>query len=438
MPDIALEQTRPGETARAALLGQHEPIRSLYVHVPFCSHKCHYCDFYSFVDTQDRQAQFVDALALELRALGAAAAPGERRPALQTIFVGGGTPSLLATPLWERALGALHDAFDMGPISRREAGCEFTVECNPESTTPELLRTLRDGGVDRISVGAQSFHAGHLRTLERRHDPANVARALAMAEGVGVGRRSVDLIYGVPGQTMEDWRADVERALALTPAVEHLSCYALTYEPNTAMTRRLEAGEFERCDDGLEAEMYEWLVARVRDAGFERYEVSNFARAGAARETRSLHNLAYWRQDSWLAAGPSASGHARLPDAGAGGWRWKNVPRLTDWMDSVTASEGWSGATDVEAPEPRRALAERLMMGLRISEGLALHELAAAAAALGASAALDAAVERQRAAGRLEARAGRLVLTDAGYLFADGVARDLMRALRAPGRVTSA
>lgn len=435
--DIALTQTARGASAQALLRSDHEPIRSLYIHIPFCSHKCHYCDFYSFVDTQDRQEAFTEALMLELRALASVADASrgrDGRPLLRTIFVGGGTPSLLAVSLWERILATLHDAFDMGAIRRGEEECEFTVECNPESASAELFRALREGGVDRVSMGAQSFHAAHLRTLERRHEPGSVPRALALAAEAGIERRSVDLIYGVPGQTLDEWRADVEGALALRPSIEHISCYALTYEPNTAMTKRLEKGEFTRCDDGLEASMYEWLVARLGDEGFSRYEVSNFARdrAPGARETRSLHNLAYWRHESWLASGPSASGHARLTDPALGGWRWKNVPRLEDWLRSVESSGGWGSVVDVESPDPRRAIAERLMMGLRIAEGLDEAALVRDAARCGADAPLASALARQVEIGRLERREGRIAPTESGYLFADAIARDLMRALRQP------
>ena len=224
----------------------------------------------------------------------------------------------------------------------------------------------------------------------------------------------MDLIYAIPGQTMDDWQRDVETALALDPGVEHLSCYALTYEPNTAMTKRLQHGEFERCDEDLEADMYEWLVERLRAEGFERYEVSNFARP----DSESRHNLAYWRQESWLAAGPSASGHLRCADAARGGLRWKNIPRLTDWMAGVERG-GCSPVVDVETPDPKRALCERIMMGLRVRDGLALDDLPG----------LDDAIGAERSIGLVEVSGGRVRLTDRGFLQADGVARRLMAAL---------
>ena len=417
------EATTSDRTSRDALSGPHEAARSLYIHVPFCFHKCHYCDFYSFVDSRDRQGAFVDALAKELRAL----APAGGKP-LETIFVGGGTPSLLKPDLWERLIGAIGEAFDLSRI-RAGAG-EWTVECNPETVTPELMRTLRAGGVNRVSVGAQSFDPRHLKTLERWHEPANVARALGIAHETGIARRSLDLIYAIPGQTLDDWKRDVETALAIDPPVEHLSCYALTYEPNTAMTARLRRGEFEPAPDDTEVAMYEWLVARLRDAGLERYEISNFARPGA----ECAHNLAYWRQESWLAAGPSASGHVRTPgDArafAAPGHRWKNVPQLTAWMEGVERNDGWSPVVDHEPPDARRAVIERVMTGLRLREGLDERALMDAAAALGDTSALRACVAAHRAGGMLRDDVeGRLVITEKGALFADGVAADVMDAI---------
>ena len=404
------------ETARPALASAAEPARSLYVHVPFCFHKCHYCDFYSFVDSQDRQEAFTRALVRELETLAPFAGP------LETIFVGGGTPTLLRPALWRDVLATLDRSFDLSII--RAGRGEFTVECNPETATAELFETLVAGGVDRVSVGAQSFDPRHLRTLERWHDPASVARALGIAASAGIERRSVDLIFAIPGQTLGEWERDLETALSLEPGVGHLSCYALTYEPNTAMTKRLSRGEFDAADEDLEASMYERTHEILSEAGLERYEVSNWARPGAGGGA-SRHNLAYWRGESWLAAGPSASGHAR---SGAGGWRWKNVPRLTDWMAGAGAS-GWSPVVDLEAPDARRALAERLMLGLRIAEGVDEANALADAGALGRREALESAIERQRRAGLVLRRGGRVIVSESGWLHADAAASVLMASL---------
>lgn len=401
---------RPFESARApideaTLQIRAERPKSLYIHVPFCSHKCHYCDFYSFVDTRDRQALFAARLERELAALAPAAGP------IETIFVGGGTPSLLAVNLWESTLSALDRLFDLAPI--RSGTGEFTVECNPETVTPELAHTLRAGGVTRVSMGAQSFHAPHLRTLERRHDPDRVPAAVECVRAAGIDRVSLDLIYAIPGQTLSDLSQDLDTALAMP--VEHLSCYELTYEPNTAMTKRLSFGEFERCPEELEIEMFELVGERLTSRGFDRYEVSNYAKPGA----QCWHNLAYWRQDQWLAAGPSASAHVA-------GHRYKVVPRLESYLTGDDA--GFPEITDHEFPDPLRLIQERLMTGLRLSEGLDGEMLIAQLALLDEEAAsrLDHEAAMQSHLGHLIRTADRWTLSGNGLLLADGIAASLM------------
>lgn len=413
-------------SARDPLVQPHPPVRSLYIHVPFCFHKCHYCDFYSFVDNQDRQGLFVDRLELELRRLAdhAGSAPGSS-PQLDTLFVGGGTPSLLRPPLWERLLDTLHSLFatrDRG----RSGVMEFTIECNPETVTPELMAIYASGGVNRVSVGAQSFDERHLKTLERWHDPANVVRAIELARDAGIHRRSIDLIFGVPGQTLDDWHTDLDRALALAnnPGLDHLSCYALTYEPNTAMTARLKRGDFTATDEDVEVQMYEHTVSRLATAGLARYEVSNFA---ASPASACQHNLAYWRHNQWLAAGPSAS-------AFVGGHRWKNVPRLTDWMDAVEKSGGYSPITDHEPPDDLRLLAERVMTGLRLSEGLDSQSILTHADRHACTSAMLRRVRHHEQTGMLSVAGDRWTLTHRGFLFADAIAADFMGAINNAAR----
>lgn len=397
--------------------------RSLYIHVPFCFHKCHYCDFYSLVDTRDRQEAFTSRLIAELAALArhAPATP------LQTIFVGGGTPTLLKPDLLRRLLEAMARLLDLSAMG--DGPGEWTFECNPETATPELMGILRSGGVNRISIGAQSFDPRHLKTLERWHNPENVARAVEMARLAGIRRQSVDLIFAIPGQTLDDWRNDLARALDL--GTTHLSCYSLTYEPNTAMTARMKRGEFAPIDEDLEVDMHALTLDLLRGAGFERYEVSNYAKLPSPRgpaDHRSQHNLAYWRQDPWLAAGPSASGHL-------GGYRWKNAPRLDDYLGSN--DDGYAPVADVEAPDPRRALAERIMTGLRILEGIDLPGVLDEASKLAASglahsdarARLTSVRDRCVAEGLVTGSPDRLVLTDEGFMLADGIAAEFMACL---------
>jgi len=321
-------------------------VSGVYVHVPFCVHKCHYCDFYSFVDRDGRQPAFVRRLIDEW----AAAARGWEAP-LETIFIGGGTPSLLAEPLWRDLLQARREFLPL------VADGEFTVEANPETLTPELIEALVDGGVTRVSMGVQSFNPRHLLTLERRHQPQSVIRGMATLRRGGVREINVDLIFGIPGQTLEEWTEDLEEALALKP--DHVSAYGLTYEPNTPMTHRLRSGEFVACPEELEAAMLECARDRLAAAGFAHYEISNWARRDQLGERRCRHNLLYWTNRDWWAFGPSASGHVQ-------GVRWKNTPRLGEWL----ATGPWSPVVDVEQVDARTRSGERIMIGLRLLEGL--------------------------------------------------------------------
>lgn len=407
---LSVIRQRQGASARAALEGIDPcgtAVRSLYIHVPFCFHKCHYCDFYSIVDTRGRQDAFVDRLLAELTALS----PWASGLPLRTVFVGGGTPTLLRLDLWQRLLDHLHSTFDLSAMTDSGKPGEFTVECNPETVTPDLMACLAHGGVNRMSVGAQSFNPAHLKTLERWHDPANVDRAIRLARDAGVPRQSMDLILAIPGQTLDDWQRDVEQALAI--GTTHLSCYALTYEPATAMTARLQRGEISPAAEDLEADMYELTVSHLRRAGLERYEVSNFARRG----DEARHNLAYWRQEQWLAAGPSASAHVA-------GHRWKNTPRLDDYLSM--SDDGFAPIVDHEPPDACRALKERIMTGLRLAEGLD------SATVLHAAPRQDHLASRARTwteSGHLQDRDGRWMLTDSGFLIADAIAADLMAAI---------
>jgi len=388
-----------GRVADTPLHAPGPPPASLYIHVPFCFHKCHYCDFYSLVDTQDRQEAWVAQFERELDA-------HERtwsvRP-LETIFVGGGTPTLLRPALWRRVLARLSQ------IPRADT-CEFTVEANPETVDEVLLEALVHGGVNRMSIGCQSFDPAHLRTLERWHDPANVSRAVNLARRAGIANLNLDLIHSIPGQSVASWADDLRRAVDLSP--EHLSCYGLTFEPGTALAARRERGEIAPIDDALQAEMDEFADGFLAAAGFERYEISNWAKTGRA----CRHNLAYWQNEDWWAIGPSASGHWR-------GWRWKNVPRLGDWLD---AQGGLSPVVDVEEPDPRRAVAERFMLGLRMSAGIPLSEVQAQLTLGREGEERSRAIDRHARSGLLERCNGMLRLTKKGRLMANEVLVDLV------------
>lgn len=408
---LCLDQSTPAKPGQQDALSEASPspealicpadlrpacVDGLYMHVPFCFHKCHYCDFYSIVDDRDRQAAFTDRLIEEIRTV----APQATNP-LTTIFCGGGTPTLLAVEHWKRLLAALADAFDLSAL------VEFTTEANPETVTPELLDTLAAGGVNRVSVGAQSFNERHLKTLERWHDPANVERAVGFARAAGIDNVNVDLIFAVPGQTLDEWRADLDRALAIEPT--HISAYALTYEPNTPMTTKLRLGRIERADNAVETAMFEATMSTLVDAGFEQYEVSNYAKRDGL-DRRCQHNLGYWRNANWLAVGPSASGHID-------GVRWKNAPHLGQYL----ASTGPSPVVDVEQLDASASLGERIMLGLRLMEGMDWPAL---------DTELDPA-RRERievfiAENLMQRADGRLRLTSRGLMIADSVLADLL------------
>jgi oxygen-independent coproporphyrinogen III oxidase len=388
-----------GVTAGGAATGRR---LGLYIHVPFCFHKCHYCDFYSIVDSRDRQGQFVARLIEEIEAAA------ELLPSpLETIFVGGGTPTLLAAPLWADLLAALSGAV------LRLPGAEFTVEANPETVTPELADVLVAGGVNRVSIGAQSFNPVHLKTLERWHDPRNVGRAVEIFRAAGVGSINLDLIFAIPGQSVTDWVADLDAAIALE--CDHLSCYGLMYEPNTPLTQKLRQGKIAPVDDESAAAMYESSMERLADAGFEHYEISAWAKPGK----RCRHNVLYWTNQDWWPLGPSASGHV-------GGTRWKNVSRLAEYLDERPGRGGLPPITDVERLDADGRVGEELMLRLRLVDGIErswLEGLLREGARGGERAA---AIEKAIAENLLEEREGWVRLTRRGLLLADVVLAELV------------
>ncbi len=320
-------------------------IHALYLHIPFCYHKCHYCDFYSIVDSPEannRQSLFLSALLAELTYRSHQAV---LRP--HTVFIGGGTPTFLQPALWEQLLNRLHELHVLDDV------VEFTVEANPETVTLDLMRLLKQGGVNRISMGAQSFQPELLKTLERWHDPASVALAMKHARQAGMDNINLDLIFAIPGQTLAQLDADLDALLALQP--DHVSCYNLTFEQGTALLEKFKQGRVQKLDEDLEKAMYQRVMERLAQAGFQHYEISNWAgRGGPCR-----HNLHYWANDYWLGLGPAAASHVS-------GWRWKNLPHLGQYL----THQGEPPVTDVEHLPVERQMGEALMMGLRLREGV--------------------------------------------------------------------
>ena len=323
------------------------PFDGLYVHVPFCFHKCHYCDFYSITrQTPERMARFVDLVLAEAEQWAG------RTVAPRTVFFGGGTPTLLPVAEMVRLIEGLRQRLNFSGAT------EFTVEANPATVTADSCQALRSAGVDRLSFGAQSFDRRDLTVLERHHEPADVPASVALARAAGFTRLNLDLIFAVPGQSLASWRQTLATAVALgTP---HLSCYALTYEPNTALAVRKRLGQFTAAGDELELAMLHDTRDGLAQLGFTAYEVSNFAQTGEA----CRHNVNYWTGGNYLGLGPSAASHLD-------GWRWRNRPHLGEWESAV--ADGGVPATDVEQLTPQQRAGELAMLMLRLGGGLDLR-----------------------------------------------------------------
>ncbi len=355
--------------------------RHLYVHVPFCAHRCGYCDFVTVTGHEDLRARYVDALAAELA--GADVAP-------DTVFVGGGTPSILADRDLARLLAAL------------PAASEVTVECNPETVTPQKAQVLVEGGVTRVSLGAQSFRPHLLDVLERRALPDQIAAGVRVLRAAGIESLNLDLIFGVPGQREGDLRADLDELLALEP--DHVSAYELEAKPGTRFTHR-HGLELERQAEAMEV-YYEQVVAAVRAAGYRWYETANFCRPG--HECR--HNLGYWLGHDYLGIGVGAVSTVGLE-------RRRNRPGLRGYLEAVEA--GRRPPADVEHLTPAERGMERLMLGLRLDTPLRLNGLAALVD--------DAACARLAAAGMLVREHGSLALTERGRFLANDVVASVLR-----------
>lgn len=291
----------------------------VYVHIPFCAKKCGYCDFATWADRSHLVEDYVDACVADLARWTAA---GDWKA--DTVFFGGGTPSLLPAANLRRILEAIP----------RADGAEVTLECNPDTVTPELLAASRDGGVTRLSIGVQSFAPHVLAALGRTHDPDNVRRAFADAHDLGFAHLSADLIYGTPGETDDDWRATLDDTLTLEP--DHVSCYALTVEPATPLGKAVAAGTMQRPDDDVAAGRYVIADDRLTGAGYGWYEISNWARPGG--ECR--HNLVYWRGGDYLAIGAAAHGFL-------GGRRWWNVRTPERYVEGVASGASPEAAGEV-------------------------------------------------------------------------------------------
>jgi oxygen-independent coproporphyrinogen-3 oxidase len=365
---------------------------SLYVHIPFCTAKCTYCDFNSYAGQGSLMQPYAEAVAVEA-ALWSPYLAGRR---VETVSFGGGTPSLLPLPQMQVIIDALHRCFEIEP------GAEVTLEANPGTVDLLHLTGLRRLGFNRVSFGVQSFHDDELRTLDRIHDADAVDEAYGWAREAGFDNINLDLIYGLQWQSLEGWQLNLERALAMKP--EHLSLYALTLEDGTPLTRDVERGRSLGPDLDLQADMFEWSLERMAAAGYLHYEVSNWSRPG--RECR--HNLVYWRNGDWLGLGAGAHSHlqgerfaaaaspsryiALVQEQKAAGSRQPGRPsrsiprpstRTTDYASVSGPVDSVSTAPDMQLPvmaqvgmrEPAdraREMSETVFLALRLREGLDL------------------------------------------------------------------
>lgn len=372
----------------------------VYVHVPFCAVRCGYCDFNTYTATElgpgASQEEYPDSAIAEMRLAGERLENlSQLRPAT-SIFFGGGTPTLLPVADVARMLEGVRQVWGIAP------GAEISIEANPDSVDAAALRELKAAGFTRVSFGMQSAITHVLRTLDRTHNPENLPLVTQWARDAGL-EFSVDLIYGTPGESLDDWRQSVDAAIALEPG--HISAYALTIEPGTKMGAQVKRGELPGVDDDDQAAKYEYADDAFGAAGYEWYEISNWAKTP---EQRSQHNLAYWRNFDWWGIGPGAHSHVQ-------GTRFWNVKHPRPYAARIEAGD--LPIAEVEVLTESEMRDERVLLGIRIREGLKLtSEEMAKVPSLVDLGWID----------HHAARDGRLVLTRAGRLLADSVALHLL------------
>jgi putative oxygen-independent coproporphyrinogen III oxidase len=397
-----------GALPPAALGGLADRPFGVYVHVPFCTVRCGYCDFNTYTSAElgsvpgASRASYHQAAVAEVRL--ARRVLGTDAPRVDTVFFGGGTPTLLPPDTLEEILTAIRDELGLA------ADAEVTTEANPDSVDPESLHRLRAAGFNRVSLGMQSAVPRVLATLDRTHDPARVPQAVRWAREAGFEQVSLDLIYGTPGESLADWRSSLDQALAC--AADHVSAYALIVEDGTALARRVRRGELPAPDDDDVADKY-LLADEVLSAhGLAWYEVSNWARdTGSGTSARCRHNETYWRGGNWWGVGPGAHSHVA-------GVRWWNVKHPSAYAERLSRGVSPAYAREVLDHDTRRV--ERVLLELRLVDGLPVGVLDEYGARAAGRAADDGLVDP------VALRAGRVALTLRGRLLADAVVRDLL------------
>ncbi len=406
-PSAAASESQAGAASAGAApattspAGAASPI-GVYIHFPFCRTRCHYCAFYFVVGRADARAGLVDAVVAEIARRAEDPRFAGRRA--HSVYFGGGTPSLLEASDVARIVRAADAAFPL------VAGAEISLESNPESAEAAKLRELRAAGVNRLTLGWQSLRDANLRLLTRTHSAVENLRAYEAARAAGLQNVAVDLMFGVPGQTLADWRGELSEVAAAGP--EHVSAYELTFEEGTRLAARRTAGRFTPPGEDARADLFEATDDALAAAGIERYEISNFARPGF----ECKHNLAGWRGGDLAGFGPSAASHVRES-------RWTNVADLDEYVRRVRGRE--ETAQDPEIAGEATWAAEDLYLGLRTMEGIdstARLEWVGA----GVRSRLEGVLASAVANGLLEREGGRLRLTRRGLLFADTVFEGLL------------
>ena len=370
---------------------RHSPLvtgaKHLYIHIPFCLQICPYCSFYKDIAGPGKADPLVDAVVREAELFGGTCAP-------ETVFIGGGTPTALSVSQLERLFQGLHHHLDLS------AAAEFTIEMNPATVTARKAELLRAHGVNRVSMGVQSWDPDLLKVLGRVHDAQQVRQSFAILRAAGYDNLNLDLIYGVPGQTLAQWEDSLRQTIVLQP--DHISAYCLTYEEDTEYFERLQRGEFRENSD-QDAAFFERGVELLSEAGYAQYEISNYAKPGRV----CRHNIAYWEGADYLGLGPSAW-------STIGERRWQNVPDTAAYVGAMQAGVRPISTEEILPPETREA--EKIAFGLRMDAGIdpaklaANHEL----------------VTNLREEGLLEDHGPRVRLTARGRLLADEIAAQLI------------
>ncbi len=388
---------KPCKENRPEVEPASDACRALYVHVPFCPAKCRYCDFYSLPAAEHAARGYVDAALTELRRRR-----GDLTVPLESVFVGGGTPTALPPGQLARLLEALAPLID--------ASTEVSVEANPGTVDRTVAALLADRGVTRVNIGVQSFDASELALLGRVHDADGAGRAVADLRAVGITNLGMDLIYGIPGQTLSTWRSSVAAATALAP--EHLSCYALSFEAGTPLARDLAAGRLAAMDEAEQEACYRHAIAAAGSAGLEHYEIANFARPGR----RCRHNLTYWRNRPYVGLGPAAASYV-------GGVRRTTIADLWAWQEALARGAEPPGTS--ERLTGRAAMAETVMLALRLGEGVNRRAFARRYG-LDVLDAFAGSLAGHVEAGRVEIDPARVRLASAWLFLADSVLADVV------------